>query len=129
MIIYATIDAATNAASGFWNDVDHTPEDIPAGAIEITVEDWTAYCQDQGGKSFTTDGHLVDAPPKAPPVTLGDLALLQGRLIAEVRDHIDAATDRDEDTAPLIAYRKAVRLALDGLTDPAAFQGWPTKPW
>jgi hypothetical protein len=126
MTILMLRDRVTNAAAAFY-DTDIN-SDIPEGCIEISREARDAYCETQGLKSFAADGTLLDEPPIPPAKTLEVLFIEQSFLIAEVRDRIDEATDRDEPTTPLVAYRKSVRLALDGVTDPATFKGWPLKP-
>jgi hypothetical protein len=128
MKIFAKIDPKTNRAAGFWNDTDHTPEEIPADTIEIAESDWQEYCNNQGARSFTSAGVLLPVPPLPEPVTLEALKLEQEFRISEARNQIDQATDRDEDTTALVKYRKAVRLLLDNAQDPTKVI-WPKRPW
>lgn len=102
-------------------EVKHPPDD--EHAEEWVTPAWSE--PDPRPKLAWYDYQPIPAPP-AP--TMESRRSEQTQLLAEVRDRIDEATDRGEPTTKLVAYRKTVRLALDGVTDPEAVT-WPAKPW
>lgn len=63
---------SSKSARGFYNDADHSPEQIPADAVEITYEHWRALLDGQdNGKiiDFESDDapQLIDRPVDTSP--------------------------------------------------------------
>ncbi|GGJ14317.1 phage tail assembly chaperone [Neoroseomonas lacus] len=123
--MYATINAA-GRATGFYDPQLHAT--IPAEAIEISVETWSAWIADTERQRWDGTALVACDPPAAPPLTADQQrARRNARLAACDWTQGADAPLTTEARAAWAAYRAALRDVPEQPGFPAEVT-WPNAP-